>query len=91
MSLIKEEKVRVVTVGHTCDMCGKDCRTFDGMGNAEPHSDEFGTLEAYWGYHSDNRDGESWTADLCQSCFERVVEFIESCGGKMGGKHGRES
>jgi hypothetical protein len=52
-----------------CDACGQCC-TEDNIG------DEYGTLEAVWGYGS-KHDGTKYNIDLCEDCFFKVVESIK--------------
>ncbi|RAJ97097.1 hypothetical protein CWE07_08505 [Aliidiomarina maris] len=48
---------------------GAECR-FDNF-------EGFGVLQASFGYGSD-RDGENFHFDLCQACFERLVDTVEN-------------
>lgn len=53
-----------------CDGCGKSCKT--------PLNDyECATLRATWGYSS-RKDGESYSADLCEDCFDNIVAHIKT-------------
>lgn len=53
-----------------CDVCGASCKT--------PLDDyEVATLSAQWGYHS-RKDGESYHLDLCETCFDDVVKYLQT-------------
>jgi hypothetical protein len=70
-------------VGHTCDACGQACQKV--AGNAPGiHSDEHATFSAHWGYYSNSKDMSLWRCDLCETCAEKVKDFIEkTLGGKV--------
>ena len=59
-----------------CDICGKSCRDGYDMNY------EFSTLSASWGYGS-HKDSERWYGEFCESCSDKIKEFIESLGGKL--------
>lgn len=65
---LKDELVEVV-----CDACGASCNRSMG----EIYSAEYAVLEARWGYWS-GKDGESFHNDLCENCFDKIIEFIAS-------------
>jgi len=70
-------------VGHVCDACGQECYKHADP-KERPHSDEHATFSAHWGYHSNNKDLDRWNCDLCESCAEKVKDFIEkTLGGKV--------
>jgi hypothetical protein len=50
-----------------CDTCGQCCTEY---------SDEYGTLEAVWGYDS-KHDGKRYSIDLCEDCFFETLNFIK--------------
>jgi hypothetical protein len=58
-----------------CDVCGASCMSECSMD--DPAMAEYATLEGIWGYCS-RRDGERYTCDMCEACFERVSVFINS-------------
>jgi hypothetical protein len=58
-----------------CDICGKSCLTDCSMG--DPAMSEYATLEGIWGYCS-AKDGERYTCEMCEDCFGRVSDFIDS-------------
>lgn len=72
--LIKKKKEVIKVVGAYCDICGQSCE--------RPLNHEFATLSASWGYDSE-RDMTDSECHMCEKCFNRVVEFIESIGGKV--------
>ncbi len=76
---IKQKVEREVVVGWTCDVCGKSCNASED-GRYEAH--EHASLYAYWGYHS-NKDLETHNCDLCENCYDRIREYIETLGGKV--------
>lgn len=57
-----------------CDICNKSCK-----GRCDI---ECATLAATWGYDS-RKDGEIHTCDLCEDCYEKIRQFIESLGGTV--------
>lgn len=65
-----EVRPRRTLVDITCDICGKSCKTkLDDF--------EYATLSASWGYCS-RKDGESYSALLCEDCFDDVVKNINA-------------
>jgi hypothetical protein len=40
---------------------------------------------ASWGYSS-NKDCQTHSCDLCESCYDKVAEFIRSLGGEIEGE-----
>ncbi len=76
MAEVYEYVTRSHLVGHTCDVCGKSCTPPNAF------SEEIGHMMANWGYNSD-KDGRMEHCDLCEGCWDKVVEFIESLGGKV--------
>lgn len=68
-----------VVVDVTCDACGVSVvpelhkTHHENLDNFEG----FGVLQASFGYGSD-RDGENFHFDLCQACFERLVDTVEN-------------
>lgn len=60
-----------------CDICHQSCFS---CGEESPWRNvtnaEYATLEANWGYFS-NKDGESFSCEMCESCFDKVVKFID--------------
>jgi hypothetical protein len=82
MKINKSERTYVLA-GIVCDVCGKECPE---PGVHPGYGPEYATLFAEWGYFS-RRDGTKSECDLCEGCFERVVSFIESIGGKVRSMH----
>lgn len=65
-----------------CDICNKRCkRDSDWIAVADADAPltekdfELATLSATWGYNS-RKDGESYHADICENCFDKVVAHI---------------
>lgn len=52
-----------------CDVCGEYCKKDCNI--------EYAELTAHWGYES-NRDLEKYEIDLCEKCFDKTLEFINS-------------
>ena len=65
------ERLEVIDVN--CDACGNSCT----KGLCGP---EYGGLSANWGYDS-KKDGVSISKQLCEDCFDRVLDFFESISG----------
>lgn len=53
-----------------CDRCDKLCTD-------EVYGNEYAVLEAMWGYAS-KKDGTKQEFELCEDCFDIVVDFIKS-------------
>lgn len=52
-----------------CNCCGKMiCLLF------EKNRTSFLTVEKEWGYFSDKKDGRIHRMDICESCYEKMVE-----------------
>lgn len=49
-----------------CDICDFNCTSI---------SSEYATLEAYWGYSS-SKDGTKYDIHLCESCFDKTIEWL---------------
>lgn len=67
---ILEKKEAYVLKEILCDICNKKC------------SAGIAKLNAHWGYHS-KKDGTVHQAYYCENCFDKIVAFIESIGGKV--------
>ena len=77
MKHIKDKRVtEPKLVDITCDICGHSCRDNMDMNY------EMVSLQGSWGYCS-NKDGTTWDCDICETCADRVRQFIESIGGKV--------
>lgn len=69
MKIIKIELVENnVLTDIICDSCGKSCKTEYGMSHMN--------LETDWGYSS-KKDGETWTAQICEECVDKHLGFIK--------------
>lgn len=73
--LVKGEVLGEDVVDVTCDICGNSCKK-DQWGY------EFATLKSKWGYTS-SKDMEEHECELCESCYDKVIAFIKSLGGKV--------
>lgn len=74
MKKIGEKTIEVID-DVTCDVCGKSCK--DHMDNIES-----ATLSAYWGYSS-KKDGSNYDVDICESCFDKTLEFLAKLKGSI--------
>lgn len=77
---IKREATETKVVGYECDVCGHSCKmevTTHGDGNQV-----FATLHGHWPYGS-KYDTEDHECHMCESCYDKVKEFIESLGGRV--------
>lgn len=52
----------------TCDVCCQSTRV-------EGYGQQFGTLQAHWGYGS-KHDGECYEVHLCEPCFFRTLSAL---------------
>jgi hypothetical protein len=68
------EELREVVTDVICDICGKSCKTTMDF--------EFGILHSDWGFDS-KKDGEHHLCQMCEDCYNEVVDFILSRGGKI--------
>jgi hypothetical protein len=68
----KKRRTTEVLDDIVCDICGKSCYCTCDF--------ELATLHAVWGYGS-SKDGQEWVCEMCESCSEKIKEFIESLGG----------
>jgi hypothetical protein len=67
-----------------CDRCGGSCK--------RKMNYEHANITAYWGYES-GRDEQVFDLDICESCFEEFLEWMNgnslrgsvSTGGESGG------
>lgn len=68
-----KEVLRKEIADVVCDICKKSCiKCFDDVGFAE-----YATIEARWGYCS-KKDGEKFESEICEDCFDKLIDFIES-------------
>ena len=78
-----------VLVDICCDVCGKSCKNEharDYDDDHELHEDgdfEYATISATWGYFS-RKDGESYSAVLCEDCFDSVANHINTLRTQKG-------
>lgn len=64
-----------------CDICSRSCMTACSM--EDPGMAEYAVLEATWGYCS-KKDGDQYTCEMCEACFEKVSSFIDSLKANPG-------
>lgn len=69
----KVEKNDVADI--VCDICGVSTKTEFG-------DFEYARFSATWGYGS-SKDGEHHELCLCEPCYDQVIAYIESLGGKL--------
>lgn len=68
----------------TCNICGLLCDAAErGYKNPDFISNEYAILEAFWGFCSKNKDTQHHHCIMCEDCYDKVVKFIESLGGKI--------
>ena len=70
MKTYKKKTVKAVDKIY-CDCCGQDCTITEPV---DEH--EYGELTATWGYCS-NQDGTQYDIQLCETCFNEVIEFLK--------------
>lgn len=75
---IKKLVTQEVTIGYLCDICKNSCCKIPDDSN----SMEVANLSANWGFYS-NKDLEQHYTDICENCYDRIWEFIETIGGKV--------
>ncbi len=69
------DKVEITdVVDIVCDICGVSTKTEFG-------DFEYARFSANWGYAS-SKDGEHHEVCLCEPCYDQVIAYIESLGGK---------
>ena len=56
-----------------CDGCGKSTRVFNTEDDSSYY--EYAMLLASWGPMA-QRKGEQHTCDLCEACYEKVINYI---------------
>jgi hypothetical protein len=64
----KENREIEVITDIICDSCGKSCKTDVDY--------EYMTLEANWGYGTEN-DLEKWSAHIYEDCVDEKLSFIK--------------
>jgi tRNA U54 and U55 pseudouridine synthase Pus10 len=77
---IEQEVTEKKVVGHICDICKESCVVkvcTDGTTN-----DICATLHAHWPYGS-KYDTTEHICHMCESCYDKIKEFIESLGGEV--------
>jgi len=61
-----------------CDICNRSTR----VSSDDADTCEYAELKADWGFRS-KKEGEHHEVHLCEGCYDKVKEFIESVGGKV--------
>ncbi|MFV2015456.1 MAG: hypothetical protein ACC656_08525 [Candidatus Heimdallarchaeota archaeon] len=54
----------------SCDICGRSCM----KGDHNHLEFEAINIKVNWGYWSDQKDGETWTAQICEKCVDKHLE-----------------
>lgn len=70
MKLYTEKTVQSIDSIY-CDGCGKTCTITEPV-----HEHEYGTIEATWGYFS-NQDGTQYDIQICEKCFNEVIDLLK--------------
>lgn len=55
-----------------CDVCGSSCK--------KVYNIESASISVQWGYES-KKDGQYFDVDLCESCFDKTIEFLSGIKG----------
>jgi hypothetical protein len=76
MKTFGQKQIETVT-DVICNVCKNSC--VDEFGNVE-----YCSMFASWGFSS-NKDCQTHSCDLCESCYDKVAEFIRSLGGEIEG------
>lgn len=71
---VKEKVERYEITDILCDVCNQSC--------TKDYHRELAILNANWGYGSE-KDGQGYECHMCEGCYDKVVAFIESIGGKV--------
>jgi hypothetical protein len=66
---IKELVQKMEITDILCDICDKSCYHENG------YTPEYVCIDQSWGYSS-NKDGTRTQCDICESCFDKVKDFI---------------
>lgn len=72
---IEKQEVEVTT-DVICDCCGKSCRG-EGSEDVGLRDFQFMQMEAHWGYFSENKDMQKWTAQICEKCVDEKFSFVK--------------
>ncbi len=67
---VYEKKLKDDLKDIKCDFCETSCKT--SLGDYE-----FAQLSASWGYSS-KKDGEEYNFDICENCFDKILEFAKT-------------
>jgi hypothetical protein len=81
----------LIDVDISCDICGNSCLIETLIVDNESNKDhgeklyifEYMDLKTNWGYYSDTKDMETWTAQVCEKCtdiyLEPLIIFNKTC------------
>lgn len=76
-----------------CDKCGNSCKTGGEQANGVDNNNrpffnfDYLELSGHFGFYSNNKDGETWEAHVCQNCADLLdKEIVFSKIGIFGGK-----
>jgi hypothetical protein len=80
---IQNRKTEIVT-DIICDICGKSCKKKEDIINNDLRLDhgepyyvfEYMTLYGNWGYYSESKDTEEWTAEVCEQCVDEKLSSL---------------
>ncbi len=85
MEITRIEDVKTeVIIDVICDSCGKSCKKEEFVVD-NVHNPDFGKnapvfeymeMSANWGYWSNNKDTETWKAQICETCVDDKFKFI---------------
>lgn len=78
MTVLKRKVEKEEVYGYQCDICGHPCSRSTG----EDDVFEWATLHGHWGFFS-GKDQEDHECHMCEPCYDKVKEFIESLGGQV--------
>jgi diaminopimelate decarboxylase len=81
---IQNKKTEVVK-DIICDICGNSCKVEEYIVDNPvrlDHGDkiyifEYMDIETHWGYHSNTKDTQKWTAQVCEKCVDEKLSFIK--------------
>lgn len=75
------KKIKAILIGEesgvqitdaTCDICGNSCM----KGDEESKNFEGMELTAHWGFWSNNKDLEKWSAEICEDCVDKHLKSL---------------
>jgi len=69
-----------------CDICNKTCLVAIGSDTNDRSIHYYNNVEGmlnFKGCYGSKYDLEHFRCDMCESCYEKVAEFIKSIGGRV--------